>query len=130
MNTIIYTKETEGSQARLRLVPDSVNQKDCAEVFHSMKGLAYRLLKDGYDSAEIIVDGKKREDLFDLTPLLRLLRKVKIILVVPDRKPKAIAIEYQLEPRYECGVNIEFAKIYDVFEKIIMGLSSQTFCYS
>ncbi len=100
MNLILYTKKTEFSGAKLRVVFESLVSKDEIEPFHSTEGLRNRLLRTTYNDGIVVLVADKREELFELLPILHLFRKVRIILVLPDRKPETVKIGYKLEPRF------------------------------
>jgi hypothetical protein len=123
MSLIIYTKEMEASQVRLQLVPESVADTGTVEVLNRVDDLTHRLLKAGRDSAVVVLVTRERRDLAELLPVLQLLRKVKIILVLPDRQPETIKIGYHLEPRFLSYMDCGFEKIKAVVEKMHKGLS-------
>ena len=122
MNLILYTKKTEPSGAQLRLVFKSLVSKDAMEMFHSIEGLRNRLLRTTYNDGIVVLIADTREELSELLPILHLFRKVRIVLVLPDRKPETIKIGYKLEPRFLSFIDQGFTEVKTVLKKMIDGM--------
>ena len=114
MNLILYTKKTAPSGAQLRLVFESLVSRDAMEMFHSIEGLRNRLLRTTYNDGIVVLIADSREELSELLPILHLFRKVRIVLVLPDRKPETIKIGYQLEPRFLSFIDQGFTEALSV----------------
>jgi len=63
---------------------------------------------------------RERNDLTELLPIIDLFRRVRIILLLPDRKPETIKIGYQLEPRFMSFVDRGFEEVRAVLAKMIV----------
>jgi hypothetical protein len=122
LNLILYTKKTESSGIKLRVVFESLVSKNEIELFHSTEGLRNRLLRTTYIDCIVVLITDTREELFELLPILHLFRKVRIILVLSDRKPETIKIGYKLEPRFLSFVDPGFAEVKAVLKKMIDGM--------
>jgi hypothetical protein len=119
LNLILYTKKTAPSGAQLRLVFESLVSKDAMELFHSIEGLRNRLLRTNYNDGIVVLIADSREELSELLPILHLFRKVRIILVLPDRKPETIKIGYQLEPRFLSFIDQGLTEVKAVLKKML-----------
>lgn len=124
MNLILYTKKTESSNIKLRVVFESLVSKDEIELHHSIESLRHRLLRTTYNDGIVVLVADTREELSELLPILHLFRKVRIILVLPDRKPETIKIGYKLEPRFLSFIDRGFAEVKAVLKKMIGGIPS------
>jgi hypothetical protein len=124
MNLILYTKKTEFSRAKLRVMFESLVSKDEIEIFHSTESLRNRLLRTSYKDGIVVLVAEKREELSELLPILHLFRKVRIILVLPDRKPETIRVGYQLEPRFLSFIDKGFTEVQAVLKKMLAGMAS------
>jgi len=121
LNLILYTKKTESSGPKLRVVFESLVSKDEIELFHSIENLRNRLLRATYHDGIVVLVAESREELSELLPILHLFRKVRIVLVLPDRKPETIKIGYKLEPRFLGFIDQGFAEVKAVLKKMIGG---------
>jgi hypothetical protein len=124
MNLILYTKKTDACPAKLRVMFESLVPKDEIEMFHSTESLRNRLLRTSYQDGIVVLVAEKREELSELLPILHLFRKVRIILVLPDRKPETIRVGYQLEPRFLSFIDKGFTEVQAVLKKMLAGMTS------
>ncbi len=124
MNLILYTKKTESSEAKLRVMFESLFSKDEIQIFHSIERLRNRLLRTSYQDGIVVLVAEKREELSELLPILHLFRKVRIILVLPDRKTETIKIGYKLEPRFLSFIDKGFTEVQAVLKKMLAGIPS------
>jgi hypothetical protein len=115
----VYTKKTAAAGSQLRLVFESLVSRDAMEMFHSIEGLRNRLLRTTYDDGIVVLIADSREELSKLLPILHLFRRVRIILVLPDRKPETIKIGYQLEPRFLSFIDQGFSEVKAVLKKML-----------
>jgi hypothetical protein len=122
MNLILYTKKTESSGTKLRIVFESLVSKNEIELYHSTESLRNRLLRTSYQDGIVVLVAEKRQELSELLSILHLFRKVRIILILPDRKPETIKIGYKLEPRFLSFVDPGFAEVKAVLKKMIDGM--------
>lgn len=124
MNLILYTKKTDASPAKLRVMFESLVSRDEIEIFHCTENLRNRLLRTSYQDGIVVLVAEKREELSELLPILHLFRKVRIILVLPDRKPETIRVGYQLEPRFLSFIDKGFTEVQAVLKKMLAGMAS------
>ena len=124
MNLILYTKKTDASPAKLRVMLESLVSRDEIEIFHCTENLRNRLLRTSYQDGIVVLVAEKREELSELLPILHLFRKVRIILVLPDRKPETIRVGYQLEPRFLSFIDKGFTEVQAVLKKMLAGMAS------
>jgi hypothetical protein len=101
------------------VVFESLVTRDEMEMFHSIEGLRNRLLRTTYNDGIVVLIADTREELSELLPILHLFRKVRIVLVLPDRKPETIKIGYQLEPRFLSFIDQGFAEIKAVLKNML-----------
>jgi len=91
------------------------------ESFHSIEGLKQRILRTTYDEGIVVLIAERREELSGLLPIIHLFRRLRIILLLPDRKPETIKIGYQLEPRFLSFVDKGFSEVKAVLKKMTAG---------
>ena len=117
-NLIIYSKKIDSEKKEFQFVFKSLFSKNEIETFHSIEGLKQRILRTTYDEGIVILIAERREELSELLPIIHLFRRLRIILVLPDRKPETIKIGYQLEPRFLSFVDKGFSEVKAVLKKM------------
>lgn len=124
MNLIIYSKKIDSGESEFQLVFKPLFSKNDIEIFHSIEGLKQRILRTTYDEGIVILIAERREELSELLPIIHLFRRLRIILVLPDRRPETIKIGYQLEPRFLSFVDKGFSEVRAVLKKMTAGSST------
>ena len=120
MNLIIYNKSADSDSARLQLIFEPLVSRDRIEISRSVKTLRQRILKTSIRDGIVILIARERNDLTELLPIIDLFRRVRIILLLPDRKPETIKIGYQLEPRFMSFIDRGFEEVRAVLAKMIV----------
>ena len=118
LNLIIYSKKIDSEKKEFQFVFKSLFSKNEIETFHSIEGLKQRILRTTYDEGIVILIAERREELSELLPIIHLFRRLRIILVLPYRKPETIKIGYQLEPRFLSFVDKGFSEVKAVLKKM------------
>lgn len=121
MNLIIYNKKIDSGENEFQFVFKPLFSKNEIEIFHSIEGLRQRILRTTYDEGIVVLIAERREELSELLPIIHLFRRLRIILVLPDRKPETIKIGYQLEPRFLSFVDKGFSEVKAVLKKMTTG---------
>ena len=119
MNLIVYKRSAGSEAAELQLVFGPIVGRSSVEIFNSPKALRQRIIKFSIRDAIVILIAQKRDDLTELLPIIDLFRRVRIILVLPDRKPETIAIGYQLQPRFLSFIDKGYEEIRAVIKKMV-----------
>lgn len=120
MNLIIYNKAADSDSARLQLIFEPLVSRDRIEISRSVKTLRQRILKTSIRDGIVILIARERNDLTELLPIIDLFRRVRIILLLPDRKPETIKIGYQLEPRFMSFIDRGYEEVRAVLAKMIV----------
>jgi hypothetical protein len=118
LNLIIYSKKIDSEKNEFQFAFKSLFSKNEIETFHSIEGLRQRILRTTYDEGIVVLIAERREELSELLPIIHLFRRLRIILVLPDRKPETIRIGYQLEPRFLSFVDKGFSEVKAVLKKM------------
>lgn len=124
MNLIIYKKTKDAAEGQLQVLFESLVSKQNIDIYHSLVPLKQKILRTSYAEGIVILIAEKRDDLSELVPILELFRKLRIILVLPDREPETIQIGYRLEPRFMSFVDRGHAEIKAVLQKMLGGGTS------
>jgi hypothetical protein len=118
MNLVLYAKNSNESETKLKLIAESVSQKNNVEIFQSIDDLSNRLLTIPREECVVILAAEKRDDLSELLPIIPLFRRVKIILILPDAEPETIKIGYKLEPRFLSFMGDGFNIVKEILKKM------------
>ena len=70
-------------------------------------------------TAVVVLVANEREELAELLPIMPLFRRVKIILILPDREPETIKLGYQLEPRFLSFIDSGFTMVKEVVQRML-----------
>jgi hypothetical protein len=119
VNLIIYKKTRDAAEGQLQVLFESLVSKQNIDIYHSVGSLKQKILRTSYAEGIVILVAEKRDDLAELVPILDLFRKLRIILVLPDREPETIQIGYRLEPRYLSFIDRGYAEIKAVLQKML-----------
>jgi hypothetical protein len=97
---VLYGNQDEFIWKRLqRTVTKVVSEKDI-EVMGSKEALVKRLAHVACGQAIVLLITTDRQDLIYLLPMIRLLRKARVLLVIPNPEQETVRIGYKLEPRF------------------------------
>jgi len=121
LNLIIYKKTKDTAEGPLQVLCESLVSKQNIDIYHSLAPLKQKILRTSYDEGIVILIAERRDDLAELVPILELFRKLRIILVLPDREPETIQIGYRLEPRFMSFIDRGHSEIKAVLKKMLGG---------
>lgn len=124
MNLIVYKKTKDSAEGQLQVLFESLVSKQNIDIYHSLVPLKQKILRTSYAEGIVILIAEKRDDLSELVPILELFRKLRIILVLPDREPETIQIGYRLEPRFMSFIDRGHSEIKAVLQKMLGGGNS------
>ncbi|MBW1900764.1 MAG: hypothetical protein JRJ20_03925 [Deltaproteobacteria bacterium] len=121
MSLILYGRKYEDNGVRFGSDIKTLISENEVEILNTPESLAKRLLQVSFRQSIVVIMTKEREELVCLLPIVHLLRKARVILVVPDQEPETIKIGYKLEPRFlKCGDN-DFTEIRAVLKNMLQG---------
>jgi hypothetical protein len=121
MSLILYGRQYEDNGIQFRSDINTLASKNEVEMLNTPESLAKRLLQVSCRQAIVVIVTKKRDELVCLLPIVHLLRKARVILVVPDQDPETLKIGYKLEPRFlKCGDN-DFTEVHAVLKNMLRG---------
>ena len=120
MHLIVYKKTADTEAAELQLVFEPIVGKNSIEIYNSAKALRRRIVKFSIRDGVVILIAQKRDDLTELLPIIDLFRRVRIVLILPDRKPETIKIGYKLEPRFLSFIDKGYEEIRAVIKKMVV----------
>lgn len=124
MGLIVYSKTIEGTGDRIQSVAELIIPKEEIEIYRSIDQFVDRLLLADCEGLVAVLIATKIEELLQLTSILPVLRKVRIILILPDRKPETINIGYKLEPRFLSYIDSGFFEVQAVLKKMYESMSN------
>ena len=125
MNVLFYSTKMDSAVERLKKAVESVISKEELEIHHFFDSLSTRLQQpmNGLEIA-ILLAGSD-QDLADFISLHDLLSELRIILILPDRKPSTFAKGHKLGPRYMTYTDSDFQDVKAVLSKMIDGQGSR-----
>ncbi len=122
MKLIFYATETHDSGARLQTMIETKVPNENIEVHRTIDSLNLRLrqlkLNNSYDLSIAVILAGRKEDLFDILSIRKLLRDIRIILILPDRDENTIAMGHHLRPRLLSYADSDFSEVVAVLAKM------------
>ena len=122
MKLIVYKKKIESDEQTLRMYFASLLSEGDVEMFSSIEALRCRITKMLNSDVILVLVVKNKSELTDFVPIIDLFRSLRIILILPDRKPETIRIGYQLEPRFLSFIDKGYAEVKAVLKKMLDSL--------
>ena len=125
MNLVVYAAKSDGVAQHLQNVVEETVPKKNLQIYQNFNCLSYRLQQpmNGLEIA-ILLAGSD-QDLADFISLHDLLSELRIILILPDRKPSTFAKGHKLGPRYMTYTDSDFQDVKAVLSKMIDGQGSR-----
>jgi len=95
--------------------------EDEIEVMRSKETLAKRLSQVACGKAIVILITSDRQDLIYFRSMIRLLRKARVLLIIPNPEPEIVSIGYKLEPRFLTTEAENFSEVSAVIRYMVEG---------
>ncbi len=119
MRLLLYAKNDDCYSEKLQAAGESVVSKEEIEVIYSIEHLSEMLMNAPYKDTVAVLITEKRDELFQLNSILGLLRKARVILILPDREPETVSIGYKLEPRFLSYIDSDVSEVSAVLNKML-----------
>jgi len=121
---ILYKKDYDDFEAKICGVIESVVSKEKRVIFRSIEGMVERILHLTNNPAITVLIIKSKEELLQLYSSLNVLRRSKMLLILPDRNPETIKLGYKLKPRFSTCLHNDFWVIQTVLKQMLLSLLS------
>ncbi|MBW1827931.1 MAG: hypothetical protein JRI74_00715 [Deltaproteobacteria bacterium] len=95
------------------------------EVMRSKETLAKRLSQVTCGQAIVVLITADRQDLTYFLSIIQLLRKARVLLVIPNQEPEAVRIGYKLEPRFLTTESENYSEVRAVLRNMVKGEKDQ-----
>ena len=118
MNLLFYKTTNNEPGKHLRKVISTLVPEEQTEIYTTIDSLSFRLRRPKYDVALAVLLAASRAEFLDILSLRDLLRDVRIILILPDRKRETITKGHTLYPRYLSYADGDFKDVAAVLEKM------------
>ena len=95
------------------------------EVMRSKETLVKRLSQVACGQAIVVLITADRQDLTYFLSIIHLLRKARVLLVIPNQEPETVRIGYKLEPRFLTTESENFSEVRAVLRYMVKGEKDQ-----
>ena len=119
MNIFLYAKQMNGPGVKLRRALEVLVGTKEIEIFTTITDLAKSLYPFGNENRTVIFLASSQEELLEIFSISNLLRRLRSILVLPDRNPDTLKLGYLLEPRFISYVDSGFFEIQAMIEQML-----------
>lgn len=117
---VIYESGEGRTAARLREAMEGSIPSQI-EIHQSIGGFSASLGRPSRDPGVAVILLKNRDDFRELLLIGTLLRRFRVLLVLPDQDPETIARGHTLRPRFMSHADGEFSDVVQVLEKMLGG---------
>ncbi len=121
MNVIFYASVKDGAGRRLQRNVAALVPRKNKVVYRTIGGLDRRLRQFAHGRSVAVLLAASIEELLDLLAIRDLLEKLRIILILPDRKKTSIAMGHTLRPRFLGYADGNFKDVAAVLKKMTKG---------
>ena len=118
---VLHGNQEEFIWKRLQGSIKKVVSENDIEVMRSRDSLSKRLSQVDCGQAIVVLITNDRQDLIYLRSMIRLLRKARVLLIIPNSEPETVRIGYKLEPRFLSTGPENFSEIRAVLRNMLEG---------
>jgi len=122
MELILYKKDFDDFEAKIRGVIESVVSKDKTAIFRSIENMIERIMHLIYNLEIAVLIIKNRKEFLQLYSSLNVLRRAKMLLILTDKNPKTIMLGYKLKPQFSTYLHNDYWVIQTVLKKMLVSL--------
>ena len=122
MELILYNKNFDDFEAKIRGVIESVVSKDKTAIFRSIENMIERIMHLTYNSEIAVLIIKSKEEFLQLYLSLNVICRAEMLLILTDRNPKKIMLGYKLKPQFSTYLHNDFWVIQTVLKKMLVSL--------
>ena len=118
---VLHGKQEEFTWRRLQRSIETLVSENEIEVMRSKKTLAKRLSQVTCGQAVVVLITNGMQDLIYFRSMIRLLRKARVLLIIPNPEPETVRIGYKLEPRFLSTGPDNFSEVRAVLRNMVEG---------
>ena len=122
MELILYNKDFDDFEAKIRGVIESVVSKDKTAIFRSIENMIERIMHLIYNLEIAVLIIKNRKEFLQLYSSLNVFRRAKMLLILTDKNPKTIMLGYKLKPQFSTYLHNDFWVIQTALKKMLVSL--------
>jgi len=122
MELILYNKNFNGFEAKIRGVIESLVSKDKTAIFRSIENMIERIMHLTYNPEIAILMIKRKEEFLQLYSSLNVLCRAEMFIILTGRNPKTIMLGYKLKPQFSTYLHNDFCVIRTVLKKMLVSL--------
>jgi len=120
MNVFFYVPINGEVEVRLQQEVEGLVSRKKRVVCRTIDRLFRKLQQVPMDQSIAVLLAANLEDLFDLFSIRNLLEEIKIILILPDREKRTVAMGHILRPRFLSYADSNFKDVGAVLRKMML----------
>ena len=125
MKVLFYSSDKKEAGKRFKGVIENLVPAKNREIYRTIKHLSLRLRRPTYDLGIAIILTASKEELLEILSIRDLLRHMRIILILPDRKETTISKGHTLYPRFLSYMDSDFEEVGAVLAKMLKNMDSK-----
>lgn len=129
MNILLYANEKVTAANRLQNVIEAFVNKADIDIYRTLSSFALRLRRSKYNVDVIVLLAASKKEFLNLLSLRNLLDGIRIILILPDRKPETISKGHKLYPRFVSFADDNFEDVGAVLGKMLEHINEKQKIY-
>jgi len=119
MTVLFYTKQNDLAAEQLQSVIELLVLKDQLEMCRTFDSLSRTLCRPSNKLDIAVLAAANGKDLLKILSLRDLLSDIRIILILPDRKPDTISKAHSLGPRFLTYLDSNVEELQSVLSKML-----------
>ena len=126
MKILFYITQSNPVAEQLQNVIETFSWKDHLDICRTLESLKRRLCQPSNDLDIVVLTASDEEELLQIYSLGDLLSDLRIVLILPNRKPGTISKAHALMPRFLTYIDNDLEELKSVLSKMLENQNSKT----
>jgi hypothetical protein len=125
MKILFYITQSDPVAEQLQNVIETFSWKDQLDMCRTLESLKHRLCRPSNDLDIVVLTAVNEEELLQIHSLSDLLSDLRIVLILPDRKPGTVSKAHALAPRFLTYIDSDLEEVKSVLSKMLENRDSK-----
>ena len=130
MKILFYTTQSDPVAEQLQNIIETFSWKDHLDICRTLESLTHRLCRPSNDLDIIVLTAADEKELLQIYSLGAFLLDLRIVLILPDRKPGTISMAHALWPRFLTYIDSNLKEVKSVLSKMLENPNSKKSLYA
>jgi hypothetical protein len=130
MKILLYITRSDSVAKKLQNVVETFSWKDRLDICWTFESLKRRLCQPSNDLDIIVLTASDEKELLQIYSLGAFLLDLRVVLILPDRKPSTISKGHALVPRFLTYIDSDLVEVESVLSKMLENQNSKKSRYA